>query len=358
MPLLIVVTASVVSFLMTAFVIVIYRKFGIVETPDPNKPMTTHDTPVPRGGGIPIFISILLSLILFIPMDQHLLGVLLGALILTIVGVLDDIYNLNPYLRLFLLFASASVVVASGIGIPFINIPFVGITPLNNPSISFWFLGEQRSIWVLADLFALFWIVGIMNFVNWSKGLDGQLPGIVVISSLTVGLLSLRFSADITQWSVLLLALAVAGAYAGFLPWNFYPQRIMPGFGGGILGGYFLAVMSILSTAKVGTLLVVLGVPLVDALFTIVRRILRKKSPVWGDREHLHHRLLDQLGWSKRTVALFYWGVTAGLGVVALQLNSQQKFYTMLSIVLGLGGALLWLRHFGRSSKLQGRSDG
>ena len=292
------------------------------------------------------------------PMDKHLSGIVIGAMIAAGIGFLDDLFNLNPYLRLLMLFAAAGAVIAVGIGIPFINLPFLGIVNLDQPRLIFSLFGENRSIWLLADIFAMVWIVGLMNFVNWSKGLDGQLPGIVVIASLVVGALSLKFSADITQWPVIILAMITAGAYFGFLPWNFYPQRIMPGYGGGILGGYFLAVMSILSNTKVGTLLVVLGVPIVDALFIIIRRVAGGKSPVWGDRGHLHHRLLDDLHMSKRSVAITYWVVTAILGLIALRLNSQQKFYTMLAVSLIVGGILLWIKYFGRLSKQPGRKDG
>lgn len=350
--------AAAVSLIITPVVIRIYREAGMIEKMEKMRVMDTHERPVSRGGGIPIFLSLAIVGGIALGADKHFLGILGGALILTILGVLDDKYNLDPYFRLPILFLAAGVVVASGIGIPYISLPFWGIVRLDQPQISFTLFGKVRSIWILADLFALFWIVGIMNFVNWSKGIDGQLPGIVVISAITIALLSFRFSADITQWPVAILALITTGAYLGFLVWNFYPQKIMPGYGGGILGGYLLAVLSILSTTKVGTLLVVLGVPIVDAGFAIVRRVLKKKSPVWGDRGHLHHHLLDDLRWKKRQIAFFYWTVTAILGIIALRLNSRQKFYTMLGVGLLVGGLLLWANYFTPFLKQRGRRGG
>lgn len=358
MQIIIFIAAFLISFFSTPLVIRIYQKLKMVDAPDPKKSMTTHEHPVPRGGGVPVFLSLLLTILFFVGVDQRLAGILIGACILTVVGVLDDRYNLSPYLRLVLLFFAAGVVVASGIGIPFLNFPFLGIVQLREPQISFSLLGKIRSIWIFADLFALAWIVSLSNFVNWSKGLDGQLPGIVVIAALTIGILSFRFSADASQIPVIILSLITAGAYLGFLPWNFYPQKIMPGYGGGTLGGYLLAIMSILSATKVGTLFVVLGVPLIDAGYTIIRRLARGKSPVWGDRGHLHHHLLDDLKWSKKKIAYMYWLITALLGVIALRLNSQQKFYTILSVALVIGGILLWLTYFGQSSKQRDRSDG
>ncbi len=349
---------AVISFLLTPAVIWGYKRLGALRGEQKRREMDTHERLVPRGGGIGIFVAVLIGSLVIIPIDQHLIGILLGGLIGLAVGIADDWLNLNPYLRLGLLFLAAGAVVAAGIGIAYINLPFLGIVNLDQPRINFWILGEQRSIWILSDLFALVFVVGLMNFVNWSKGLDGQLPGIVIIAALTIGSLSSKFSADVTQWPVLGLALILAGSYFGFLPWNFYPQKIMPGYGGGILGGYFLAVLAILSTTKVGTLLVVLGVPLVDAGIIIGRRILAGKSPVWGDRGHFHHYLLDNLGWSRRQIALFYWGLTGVLGVIALKLNSQQKLYTILGVVLAIGGSYWWWKHFGRFSKRRGRNGG
>lgn len=354
----ILLSVALTSFLATPLVIKIYRKIGALDTPDRKKPMTTHSYPVPRGGGLAIFAGILFGIWMFLPVDKHLSGIMIGAAIAAGVGFLDDLFNLNPYLRLFLLLSIALAVIASGIGIPFINLPFLGIVNLDQPRLVFSLFGESHSIWLLADVFAVVWIIGLMNFVNWAKGLDGQLPGIVIIASLVVGALSLRFSADITQWPVIILALITAGAYLGFLPWNFYPQKIMPGFGGGILGGYLLAVMSILSNVKVGTLLVVLGVPIIDALFIIIRRSAGGRSPVWGDRGHLHHKLLDDFHMSKRSVALTYWSVTAVLGFIALRLKADQKFYTMLAVSLIIGGILLWIRYFGQLSRRPDRKDG
>ena len=118
----------------------------------------------------------------------------------------------------------------------------------------------------------------------------------------------------------------------------------MPGYGGSTLAGYLLAVLAILSTTKVGTLMVVLGIPFIDTGYTIVRRILSGKSPVWGDTGHLHHRLLA-IGWGKRRVAIFYWAITALLGTLALYLNTSSKLYTMVSVAILLGGLILWLTY-------------
>ncbi len=340
------IAASAVSFVVTYLVIKYAKKLKIIDNPKgKTHPKIIHTVPTPRGGGIPIFVSLVVGALVFLTLDKHLAGILIGAAILAVMGFLDDRHDLNPYLRLILGFVAAAAPIAAGIGIAFVTSPFGGIIDLSQPRISFELFNHVYTIWLISDLFALFWISFLMQVVNMgAKGVDGQLSGVVVISALTIALLSLRFSADITQWPVIILAAITAGAYMGFLPWHIFPQKIMPGYGGSTLAGYLLGVLSILSTTKVGILLVVLGVPFIDTGYTIIRRIISGKSPVWGDTGHLHHRLL-RIGWSKSKVALFYWGVTALLGLLALNLNATSKAYTMVGIAVIVGGLIIWLTY-------------
>ncbi len=344
--------------LATPLVIIFYRRRRWLDDPaKQSHPKVVHKYPVPRGGGIAIFAGIMLAGLLFLPLDKHLIGIMAGGLILVISGFLDDIYNLNPYLRLGLCFLAAGVVVMVGIGVPYVSNPFEpgAVINLSQPQIPLYIFGKLRTIWIWADLVALIWIVASINFVNWAKGLDGQLPGIVVVSAIIIGILSLRFVDDPTQWPVIVLAFILAGAYLGFLPFNFYPQKIMPGYGGGALAGYFLAVLAILSGAKFATAILVLGIPMLDAVYTIARRLYRHRSPVWGDRGHLHHKLMD-LGWGKRRIAVFYWAVSAALGALALNLNSRQKAYTLMLLGVIIGAVLVWLNNSTYFSKRRGRA--
>jgi len=338
--------SSFLAYMFTPFVIKLAKKFGLIDDPKKNKhPKVIHTYPVPRGGGLAIFGAVVITSFLTLPIDKHLVGILSGALIIIILGLLDDKYNLSPYTRLPIQFLAASMPIIAGIGIAYISNPLGGIIDLSHPQINFAFLGETRSIWILSDLFALFWIVMLMNFMNMgASGIDGQVTGTTVVASIAIGILSLRFSADITQWPVTILASITAGAYLGFLPWHTYPQKIMPSFGGATLSGYLLGVLSILTTAKVGALMVILAVPLVDTGYVIVKRVASGKAPFWGDRGHLHHRLLDS-GWSKKSVSYFYWLVTGLLGFLAINLNAQHKFYTMIGVSAVLGGMVIWLTH-------------
>lgn len=348
-----------ISFFSAPVVIRLAGRLGIVDNPKTRKhPATVHTQPIPRGGGIPIFVAILVSSLIFLHPEQRLLGILAGAAVITVVGFLDDRRDMNPYVRLAGQFLAAGAVVASGIGISFISNPLSGgIIDLSQPRIGFFFLGEYREIWILSGLFALLWIVGLANAVSWSSGVDGQLSGFAAIAALTITLLSLRFSADITVWPATILAAITFGAFLGFVPWHIYPQKIMPGFGGATLAGFMLAVLSILITAKVGTLLLVLAIPIVDAGYIVARRTLAGKSPVWADRGHLHHRLLD-IGWSKKKVAAAYWLITAALGTLALHLNAKQKFYTIIGVALLVGLFLLWLKFWSQLSKQRVRVSG
>lgn len=338
--------AGLLSFFMTPAMIAIAWRLGIVDDPQKNKsPKTIHTYPVPRGGGVPIFLSILTVTILFLPFDKHLKGIIAGAALLVVIGLLDDRYNLNPYLRLAFQFIAASMPIIAGIGIAFISGPFGKTIDLSQSRIFFNLFGQTHSIWVFADLFALFWIVLITNFVNMgAKGVDGQLSGTVGIAALVIALLSFKFSADITEWPVTILASITAGAFFGFLPWHIYPQKIMPSFSGSNLAGYLLAVLAILTTTKVGTVIIVLAVPLIDTGYTIVRRILSGKSPVWGDRGHLHHKLLD-LGLSKWQIASIYWLASGILGILALHLNATNKLYTIVGVAIFIGNFLLWITY-------------
>lgn len=348
-----------VVLISTYFLIPLAIKFGLVDNPEIRKhPAHTHKGIIPRAGGVAIFVGVMISILMFIPLTKQVLGILTGITLIVVVGILDDKYDLSPYLRFTTNIIAALIVVGSGIGVPYITNPFGGILRLDTFNICFDLFG-RHCILVWADILAVLWIAWCMNMVNWSKGVDGQMPGFVTIACFVIGLLSFRFikSGDLNQWIPAAIAFISAGAFLGFLPWNYYPQKIMPGYGGGSLAGFLLAVIAILSAAKVGTAVLVLGVPMVDAVYTIIRRIYIGKSPFWGDRGHLHHKLLD-IGWGRRRIALFYWFLSGILGLIALTVTSKIKFFVVLLIAVFLGGILLWLSIFSTFSKPSDQDNG
>jgi len=339
-------TAFLVAFSLAPFVIKYYRAHHWLDNPAVKKHVkNTHQQPVPRGGGLVVFAGIALASLLFIPFSQQLVGILLGASMLTLVGWLDDIYDLHPFIRLAVNILAALTVIMSGVGIAYVSNPFAaGVIHLDQPQLHYFLFGQERSIWLLADFLALLFIVWNMNIIDWAKGVAGQLPGFVTISALFIALLSTRFIDDPHQLSVTFLALTVAGAFLALLIYNWYPQKMMPGYGAGSLAGYFLAVLAILSGAKVATTLMVLAIPTADAVFTILRRILAGKAPYWGDRGHLHHKLLDVLGWSQPKVAIFYWLTSFIFGMLSLRLNSLAKLLVLILIFSAVFIFLIWAK--------------
>jgi len=333
------ITSFIVSFLVvlitTPIVIKLFYRLNWVEKRVLKAQQDSNYTavsPVPRGGGISLFLGIFVACFIFLPVDKHLLGIFLAALFTLIIGVWDDVTDISPILRLFTNITSALIVVASGIGIAYVSNPFGGVIDLSFLQYTFTFLGSTHSIWILSDLLAIIWTTWCLNIVGWSSGVDGQLPGFVAISAFFISLLALKFSSDVAQWPVVILGMAVSGAYCGFLPYNFFPQKIMPGYSGKSLAGFFLAVLSILSGAKLATLFFLIGIPMLDAVVVIIGRLLHHQSPFASTNTHLHHLLLAH-GWGRRRIAIFYWSLTLIMGIISLYLNSQQKFYFFLGLV-------------------------
>jgi len=333
----------IVTFFLTPPTINFLRARGLIENPRKKQQKSGNATAtraVPRGGGLPLFLGVLVPCLIFLPLDKHLIGIIAAALITLAVGLVDDLFDISPIFRLGTNILSALVVVAAGIGIAYISNPFGGIINLSEPSVSFTLFGSSHSIWIISDLLAVIWITWCMNIVGWSSGVDGQLPGFVAISAIFIGLLGLRYSTDTTQWPVIVLSLSVAGAYLGFLPFNFFPQKIMPGYSGKSLAGFFLALLSILSGAKLATLILLLGVPMLDAIFVLSRRFLMGRSPFSPGSDHLHHFLLKK-SWSRPQIALTYWLFSLCLGIISLFLDSQQKFYFFIGITFLFFGITL-----------------
>jgi UDP-GlcNAc:undecaprenyl-phosphate/decaprenyl-phosphate GlcNAc-1-phosphate transferase len=337
-----VLVSFIVAFLLTPVVKNIFIAHNWIEDPRLKQKKShnaTASSSVPRGGGIPIFFAVLVTSFIFLPPTKHLFGILFGALIALIVGVVDDVKDLSPKVRLFTNLFSSLVVVGSGIGIAYLSNPFGSPVDLSYPRLAFSLFGPH-SIWLIADLLAIIWIVWCQNIVGWAAGVEGQLPGYVAISAIFIGILGLRYSQDINEFPVIILSAAIAGAYLGFLPFNFFPQKIMPGYSGKSLAGFFLAVLSILSGAKVATLILLLGIPMIDAVFVIVRRLRQKKSIFISDGNHFHHQLL-KLGWSRQSIAILYWIFSFILGLISLFLNSQQKFYLFIAVFFLFSGIVL-----------------
>lgn len=334
--------AFLITVIITPISLSFIKKMGLLDNPKTHRhPGIIHKKIIPRGGGIPLFIGIVLTGILFLPFSKTVLALFAAGSIALLIGILDDKYDISPYVRFFGNIVSALIVVKAGITIPFITNPFGGILYLNSINFPFDFPGNHFSI-ALSDIAAILWIVWVMNMLNWSKGVDGQMPGIVAISAITIGFLSFRFSgSDSFSQISTNLSFIIAGASLGFLVFNFHPAKIFPGYGATAIY-LLLSSVSILSGAKLATAILVMGIPMIDGLFTIIRRLLSGRSPFWHDKKHLHHLLLS-FGISQRYVALFYWIISAILGALALVLSSRGKLFAIIMLLIIVGGTLTFL---------------
>jgi UDP-GlcNAc:undecaprenyl-phosphate/decaprenyl-phosphate GlcNAc-1-phosphate transferase len=331
---LVFITALVVSLGLTPLAARLAVRTGAVDLPAPRR---VHDKPMPRFGGLPIFVAFVaaVGVSLVYPRSDpnemtRLAGLLLGCTLVFAVGAIDDYHELRALPQLVTQIIAAGIAVGSGVLILEIPNPFGGLV-----SFETWF----------AILFTLFWLVGTMNTVNWLDGIDGLAGGVIVIASAVMFI----HTYNLGQHSLALLALALAGTVLGFLPFNFFPARIFLGSAGANVLGFTLGVLSIIGGAKVATALLVLGIPILDVAWQILSRLRAHRSPFAADRGHLHHRLLD-LGLSQRTIVVLYYTFTAFFGALALILPSGE--YKLVALVVIGIGALLVLVKIGHQKQI------
>jgi len=334
----------VISFALSPFIIKLASRFGFVDDPKKVHPGILHSIPIPRAGGVAMFLGFAITTLIFVPWDLKVLGLVLGSFFTVLIGTIDDKWPLSPYLRLLLQPLTALMVIGLGVRIPngILSNPWGGYITLPY----FWEV-----------LLLVFWMVWVMNMVNWGKGVS-QLSGIGTIAFLVLAVVSLRYQAgNPDQMRTALLAVILAGSCLSFLPFNFPLEKMLPGFGASTFIGFNIAVLAILSGGKLAAALIVLGLPMLDMGIAIVRRIKNKKNPFIGDREHFYHKLLD-LGFSKRVVILIYWAITLILGFLAIGLKREDKILVLLLlsiIVVSLFvGITLILSRLPRKNNLQG----
>ena len=323
--------AALLSLVLTPLVRRVAIRLGNVDHPGGRR---VNRAPVPRGGGVAVAISFLVVALGGIWLNgqtgdvpvprtitpEELVGLLVGGAVAALLGVLDDTFQLRARWQLLGQLALALFAVLAGITVTFIANPFgPGNIVLTGP---------------FAIGFSMLWILGMINSINFIDGLDGLSSGISLIAAVTLGLISL--TAAIAQPFIGILCFGLAGALLGFLRWNFHPATIFIGTSGVMFVGYTLAVLSILGTAKVAVALLVLGVPIIDTFWIIVRRIRAGNSPFTPDRGHIHHRLLD-LGLSHSQTVLVIYGLCILLAVLSLVLSGTQQVYSFLGLAVVFG---------------------
>ncbi|PIZ99581.1 MAG: hypothetical protein COX77_01175 [Candidatus Komeilibacteria bacterium CG_4_10_14_0_2_um_filter_37_10] len=322
------VTAFALSFLFTKLVHRLAIRWQIVDRPGERK---VHERPIPLLGGWGIFLSLLVSVILFIDLAnfgslqiKNIVGFLLAAFILMIGGFLDDKYNLRPRWQILFPLLACLVVISSGIGIKFISNPWGGLIHLDQWKILlFWWQGVPYYFSVWSDIFSFIWLISMTYVTKLLDGLDGLATGIGLIGSVIIFVVSIFW--DISYSVTSLLSLISAGALAGFLLWNFYPAKIFLGEGGSTLIGFVLGVLSIISGGKIATALLVMGLPILDVVWIIIRRLFwEKHSFAQADDKHLHHRLL-RIGLSQRQVVFLFYTLTTIFGISSIFFETKGK---------------------------------
>lgn len=333
--------AFIISFAATPIVKAFAQKVGAMDIP--NDERRVHNHPIPRMGGLAIFLGFLFSVLLFAPIDPQLQGILLGCVIIVATGAVDDIVSINPWVKLLMQFLAALVAVLHG----------VEINVLANPV--FWSETDHLVLNGWAIPITLLWIVGITNSVNLIDGLDGLAVGVSTISCITMLVIALLVS----DASVALVLAALMGACIGFMPYNMNPAKIFMGDTGSLLLGYVLATMSILGLFKFYAVvsfavpLLAIAVPLLDTIFAFFRRLLKGQSPMHADRGHFHHRLIDMGLNQKQAVAVLYL-ISAVLGLAAVVMTTSDELKAFILILSFAICALLWVFVYGKLHAGQG----
>ncbi len=350
------IAAAAITLVATPIVRAYARRFGMVDRPEARRVNTRA---IARGGGIAILLGfVIVSAALLVansviglhfvarpqiihrPQTFALLG---GAVLAVGVGLLDDWFQLRARWQFIGQFLLAAVAVGLGVAVTSLNDPLAakGTLPLSG---------------IVAAVATLIWIVGMINSMNFIDGLDGLSSGIALIAAVTLGIISL--TADPVEPYVAMFCFALAGALAGFLRWNFHPASIFAGTSGIMLMGYVLAVLSILGSAKIAVAALVLGVPIIDTFWIIVRRTASGRSPFAADRGHIHHRLLD-FGLSHRSTVLVIYAICLILAVMSLVLSGSGQLYAFMGLAMLFGLVLLLIERLSdRSVPTAAGADG
>lgn len=311
------------SLLLTRIAQRLSIRWGVVAKPGGRR---KHTGDIPKLGILPLFGAFTVAALIaqFLPVERadpkepiRLMGLLIGSLVILIVGLLDDRYDLPAIPQFIGQFISAGIAILFLIFIEKFNNPFTGITTETFP-------------YLITIIISLFWLLLMMNTVNWLDGVDGLSAGVNLIAAILLLIHTMREG----QLSVSLLPMALIGATLGFLRFNTFPASIYLG-SGAIYLGYISGTLSIIGGAKMATILLVMGLPLLDVAWQIARRLRAGKNPLVGDRGHLHFRLVDK-GVSPRLIVAGYYLFCAAFGLLALITTSRSFKFIALLVMFGL----------------------
>lgn len=311
----------------------------------PTEKRQVHRTPVPKFGGIAMFVGFFggVGLSFMLPVErfpeevERIALLMTGAAIVATVMAYDDLIGIAPVPKLGWQVLAAGIVIfprlkgeGHGLVIEQFTNPFGGIVELPL---------------VLAVAVTFLWIVGMMNTLNWVDGLDGLAASITLVATLVLFIHTFFRPEGNPQFTISLLVAALGAAVLGFLPFNWHPAKILMGDTGAMFLGFTLAVVAIIGGAKIATALLALWVPIVDVAWVIIYRLLHGKSPLRADRGHLHHRLLD-MGWSQQQIVLLFAGLSSVLGAASLIIPWPEV--KLMLLVAGGGAGVIVLAMLAR----------
>jgi UDP-GlcNAc:undecaprenyl-phosphate GlcNAc-1-phosphate transferase len=336
---------------LTPYIAKLAIRFGLVDDPA-EASRKIHKVVTPRAGGVVIWLSFFIVSLVFLPsVPRSFWGLMLAATLVFLLGLWDDARRLSAWFKLGVQVIAATVAILGfGLSVDVISNPFGQNFSLVGPQLTLF----GASLAIVPFCLTLLWLVGMTNTINFLDGLDGLAGGVSAIAAFILFLVSLL--PRINQPSIALLGIILCGACLGFLRYNFAPAKIFLGDSGAYFLGMILGGLSIVSGAKLATALLVLGVPVLDALWAVTRRLLAHKSPFTADRGHVHHLLLD-LGLSQRQVALVIYSFALAFGLVATIAGSAQKLFALivLTALVVCGIFILTLRR-GRKAVLNNAS--
>lgn len=319
--------ALTISYLLTPYAKKLANKIGAIDVPKDNR--RVHKKPIPRLGGIAIYLAFIITSVFISIFNSNLLyssefrGILIGSTIIVLVGVIDDVKEISAKFKLLAQVTAAIIVVYSGVTIDFINFPLI----------------NSESGYVFLRVFkyplTIFWIVGITNTVNLIDGLDGLAAGVSTIASLSLAIVAF----NIGQYNIGILLLILAGSTAGFLPYNFNPAQIFMGDTGSLVIGFLLATISVEGVIKKAATIAVfipvlaLGVPILDTTFAIIRRKLNGRPIMEADKGHLHHILLAK-GFSQKQTVLTLYAISIILGGSAIIVSNATTILSGYLVII------------------------
>jgi len=329
------IVSTVLSVIFTPIVKEIALKLQIIDMPEGDR--RVHNKPMPLLGGLSIYFSFIITLLLKRGnLTRAEMGLVLGATIIVIGGFLDDKFDIKPRYKLIFQIAAALILIIYGVKIVLITNPFSSLHQFTN-------------VGVMSIPLTIIWVVGITNALNLIDGLDGLASGIGLISSLTILIIALLNN----RYEAAVLAIILCGSILGFLPYNFNPASIFMGDTGAQLLGFLLASISIEGAIKsaaafsIAVPILALGIPIYDTLFAVIRRKINGKPIMQADRGHLHHRLLD-MGFSQKQAVGTMYAISAVLGsfsIIAMEINAQLSYF-LLAIIMVVLVFIAWRAGF------------